>query len=97
MNPKSIELAERRARLVAQAEAQRTALAQGIAPWRGPLALADRGLAALHYLRSHPVLPIGAAAMVVALRPRRAVKWLQRGWVLWGTLRKIRVAMRAGS
>jgi len=95
MNPKSTELAQRRARLVAQAEAQRTTLAQSIAPWRGPLALADRGLAALRYLRSHPVLPIGAAAMVVVLRPRRAVKWLRRGWVFWGVLRKLRGAMRA--
>ena len=47
MNEKLIRLAERRERLVAQAAAQRMALAQNIEPWRNPLARADQGLAAL--------------------------------------------------
>lgn len=95
MNHKLTELAERRARLVAQAEAQRATLAQSMQPWRAPLALADRGLAVLRYLKSHPALPIGAAALVAILRPRGAVRWMQRGWVLWGVLRKIRGETRA--
>jgi len=44
MNEKLLRLAERRERLIAQAAAQRVALAQSIEPWRIPLAVADQGL-----------------------------------------------------
>lgn len=96
MNHKLTELAERRARLVAQAETQRTTLAQSVEPWRAPLAIADKGLAAVHYLRSHPALLVGAGVFLVALRPNRAVAWLQRGWVAWKVIRKIRGARSLG-
>ena len=58
MNSTLTQLAERREHLVAQAAAQRTALAQNAAPWRAPLALAGLtgvflagGLAALGFAR----------------------------------------------
>jgi len=54
MNEKLIRLAGRRERLVAQAAAQRMALAQNIEPWRKPLARADQRLAALRYIKRHP-------------------------------------------
>jgi hypothetical protein len=76
--------------LVAQAAAQRIALAQNMEPWRARLALADRGVAAVRYVRRHPVLLVGAALVLVALRPRHAVKWLQRGWLLWQVGRRLR-------
>jgi len=61
---------ERRQRLIAQAAAQRTALARDIVPWRIPLALADQGLAALRYLKRHPVVwLIGGVVMFSVLRP----------------------------
>jgi YqjK-like protein len=80
MNKKLIRLAERRERLVTRAAEQRVALAQNIEPYRMPLALADRGIYALRYIKSHPewlvgvvVLPCGTAAW-----PRRemAGAWL---------------------
>lgn len=83
MNEKLTRLAERRERLVAQAAAQRMALAQDIEPWRIPLARVDQGLAALRYLKSHPVWIVGAAALLAALRPGRVGKWLQLGWGTW--------------
>ena len=50
MNAKLIELAERRTTLVARAATQRVELSQTLAPWRGSLAMVDRGLGggALH-------------------------------------------------
>jgi hypothetical protein len=97
MNHRLTELAERRARLVAQAETQRATLAQNMQLWRTPLAIADQGLAAVQYVRSHPALLIGAAAFAVAVRPNRASGWLQRGWVAWNVIRKIREARGLGS
>lgn len=90
MNRKLTRLAERRRQLVARAAAQRTALAHDLAPWRARLALADRGIAALRYLRRHPALMVGAALLLVALRPRRVGTWLQRGWVVWQIGRRLR-------
>jgi hypothetical protein len=90
MNKKLTRLAERRERLVVQAAAQRTALAQNIAPWRIPLALADQGLAALRFIKSHPALIVGGVAVLVALRPGSLGKWLQRGWLTWQIVNKLR-------
>lgn len=83
MNARLIELAERRATLVARAATQRAELLQAAAPWRGPLAVVDQGLAAVRYLGSHPALLVGVVAFVAALRPMRAAKWLRRGWLMW--------------
>ncbi|MHB1186343.1 YqjK-like family protein [Thiobacillus sp.] len=90
MNRKRTRLAERRSLLIAQAAAQRTALATNMAPWRARLALADRGIAAVRYVRSHPALMVGAALLVAALRPRRAGTWLQRGLLAWQIGRRLR-------
>jgi len=90
MNRKLTRLAERRSVLIAQAAAQRTALAHNVAPWRARLALADRGIAAVRYVRSHPALMVGGALLLAALRRQRVGKWLQRGWLAWQIGRRFR-------
>ena len=90
MNQKLTRLAERRRRLVAQAAAQRTALAHNVAPWRSRLALVDQGVAVFRFIGRHPALMVGAALVLAALRPRRAGKWLQRGWLVWQIGRRLR-------
>jgi len=90
MNGKLTHLAERRRLLIAQAAAQRTALATDMTPWRSRLALADKGVAVVRYVRSHPALILGVALLVAALRPRRAGTWLQRGLLAWQIGRRLR-------
>jgi hypothetical protein len=90
MNPQLTRLAERRSQLVAQAAAQRTALAHTVEPWRARLALADQGVAVFRYIRCHPALLVGAALLLAAWRPRRVGTWLQRGWVVWQVGRRLR-------
>jgi hypothetical protein len=75
--------------LVALAAAQRTVLAHDMEPWRARLALADRGVTVLRYIGRHPALMAGAALLLTRLRPQRAGKWLQRGWVVWRIGRKL--------
>lgn len=89
MNRKLTHLAERRSQLVALAAAQRTVLAHDMEPWRARLALADRGVTVLRYIGRHPALMAGAALLLARLRPQRAGKWLQRGWVVWRIGRKL--------
>ncbi len=90
MNKKLIRLAERRERLVTVAAEQRVALAHNFEPWRVPLELADRGLTALRYIKSHPEWLLGVVVLVAALRPGRVGKWLGRGWVTWRMLYTLR-------
>lgn len=96
---KPTPLAERRAQLVAEAARQRIVLAQAIEPWKEPLAVADRGLAALDALRRHPLWLLGAIGVIGALgtllgrTPAR--RWLGRGWVAWRLLRQLPGAREA--
>lgn len=90
MNKKLIRLAERRSLLVKQSAAQRTALTYHLEPWHARLALVDRGMAVFCYMKRHPALMVGAALLLAALRPQRAGKWLQRGWVIWQIGRRLR-------
>ena len=83
MNAKLIELAERRKILVARAATQRAELSQALAPWREALAVVDRGLVAVRYIRSYAALLVGVVAFVAPLRPLRLARWLRRGWVMW--------------
>ncbi|MBI3432926.1 MAG: YqjK-like family protein [Hydrogenophilales bacterium] len=83
MNRTLNRLAARRESLVAQAAAQRNALAQNVAPWRAPLALADRSVEAIRALRRHPALLLGTALVFVAWRPQRVGKWPRMLWAGW--------------
>lgn len=89
MNDTVAQRADRRGQLLAQAAAQRTALAYTLEPWRVRLARVDRGVAAVRYVRRHPVLLVGASLLLAAMRPRRIGRWLQRGLVVWQLGRRL--------
>lgn len=84
-------LAERRARLTARANTERESLAAFVARSDGAVRFASETLAAgrrvLEELRSQPLLVAAAVALLVALRPRRALGWALKGWSLWRTFR----------
>lgn len=89
MSNMSNRLAEHRENLVAQAAAQRRALARTVAPWHAPLALADQGLEALRTVRRHPVLLLGVALVFARLRRGRTGKWPRYLWAGWQIGRRI--------
>jgi hypothetical protein len=89
MNAKLARLHERRERLIAQAAEQRRTLGRDLESWRIPLALADRGLNAVRYVKSHPQWIIGGVVLLAALRPRRVGKWLGRGLVSWQVVHRL--------
>ena len=77
------EILERRARLLAEAEAQRRAFAEGIAVCRSVLVVVDRGIAWATWLRARPYLVVAAVTAIAVLRPRRALEWSARLLTLW--------------
>lgn len=98
VNKKLIELAERRAALVAKAENQRGELAQAFEPWRAPLGIADRGVAVLRFIFQHKAVAIGVFAFLIALRPKLASAVLRSGWmgkalVIWRAVMAVKRAL----
>ncbi|MEW5862884.1 MAG: hypothetical protein AB1773_04730 [Pseudomonadota bacterium] len=89
MRSRLIELRERRAALAARARMEREALegwlarADVVAGWVG--AGRDLGRAVLR----RPWLVAAAVALLVALRPRRTLKWIATGWWLARSARKV--------
>jgi len=77
------QILERRARLLAEAEAQRRALSEGIAVCRNVLVVADRGIAWATWLRARPYLVVAAATAITVLRPKFALAWSARVLTLW--------------
>jgi hypothetical protein len=86
---KLIELAERRATLVARAAAQREELSKVLMTWRKPLERAHQGLDTARRIWSHPELFAGIIALLTVLRAWRITKWLPPGWIIWRIARAI--------
>jgi len=77
------QILERRTRLLAEAQAQRRALAEGIAVCRSVLVVVDRGMVWAAWLRARPYVVVAAAAAVAVLRPKLALEWSARALTLW--------------
>jgi hypothetical protein len=82
MNEQMLAVMQRRGELLAKIAAQRGQVAQIGARWQAPLALADQGLAAVRFLRSHPALVAGVVALFV-IRRRGVVGLVKSGWRVW--------------
>jgi hypothetical protein len=86
-------LAERRARLTARASTEREAIAALLARSDGAVRIATGVLIAgqrlLGKLRDQPLLVTAGVALLIALRPRRALGWALKGWSLWRTYRGV--------
>ena len=87
MRERLLILAEQRARLVARAQAERQTLSALLVPVDGAASVAAvllrivRG--AVEAARRQPLIAIAGVALLAALRPRRALIWLGRGWSMW--------------
>jgi hypothetical protein len=79
----------RRERLVARAAVQRDDVALALGVLRAPLAVVDRGVAGVTYVRDRPALVFAAAVVLVVLSPRRAWRWGRRAFVLWRGYRTV--------
>jgi len=88
------QIRAKRARLLARAAVERERVAVQMRAWEAPLAFADKGLRAVRYVRRHPEWILAAAALLVVLRPRRAIAWARRGIAVWRTWRWMSASMR---
>jgi hypothetical protein len=85
-----LELAERRSRLIERARTQREQLARGLAGTDTAAALLARAFRVVEGIRQQPLIVAAAVALLFALRPRRALGWLMKGWSAWRLYRGAR-------
>lgn len=94
--PKLLILAQRRERLVLEAAQQRVQLTEAIEAWRGPLALADQGLAAISFIKSHPFYVAGISAVFLRLFRKSFIgKLFLRGKIALHLARKLQSSFLA--
>lgn len=91
MNLNLHDIAQRRSHLQALAASQRAQLGMSLERFRAPFSLVDRGLNIVRFVRRYPIIFGGASALLVALRPPlRMGKWMQRGWMAWQFVNRLR-------
>lgn len=83
MRERLLDIRERRARLVAEAEAQRVQVFAAIDKADRAAQLFDRARDLVRKASAHPVWIAAGVALVVALRPRGAFKLVATGFSLW--------------
>ena len=89
-----IELARRKERLIARIEGQRTTITAACAAWQRPIGVIDQGIAAVAYLRAHLELLALGAVVMIALKPRRLLRWIGSGMTIWRTWRALQAWAR---
>ncbi len=77
------DILERRAGLVAEADAQRTRLARELEACTSVLVVADRGIAWASWLRARPYMVVAVVTAIAVLRPKLALAWSARLLTLW--------------
>ena len=77
------DILQRRARLVAQAQAQREALAGDLHACHSILAVVDRGVTLARWMRARPYLAVALVTAIAVLKPRFALAWSARIVTLW--------------
>ena len=83
------DLMRRRERLLLRSAQLRAEWAMQVEVLRAPLGVADQARAATRWLVQHPDWPLGAALLVVLLRPARALRWASYAWQGYGMVRRV--------
>lgn len=82
MNEQMFAVMQRRGELLARIATQREQAAVTAMRWQAPLAFADKGLAAVRFLRSNRVL-VAAAVAILVIRRRGVTGIVTAGWRMW--------------
>lgn len=85
-----LELALKKQQLLMHSAALRTSLAGHAQTLKPLFSLADRGSAALCWLRRHPAVPVAVLVATLVARPRGVLRWARRGWIAWQSFGKLR-------
>lgn len=93
MNPRQVELALKKQRLLVRSGSLRENFGTYATAWMPLFAAADRVRAGLDWLRRHPLLPVASLVVLLVARPRGVLRWARRGFFAWQALRRLRTAL----
>ena len=80
MRDKLKDLEHRQHELMLQASRERKVFAEHFEAWEKPLSWADKGIDAVQFLKSNPILWTSAFAALAHYKPKLASKVLAVGW-----------------
>jgi hypothetical protein len=89
MSSKLHHLAIKKAKLQAEASAQREDLSVQAAQWKVRLTWVDRGLAATRFVKNNPGMILGAGALFTIFTPVKALKIMLSAWATLKGLRNV--------
>lgn len=93
-NATPADLALQRGRLLERIATQRRQLGEDLQPLGAALRAGDRAMAGVQagaaYVKAHPRSVALLAGVLLLWRPRRAWRWLKRGFVVWRAWRALR-------
>ena len=89
MHNKRHHLAIKKAKLQAEASAQREELSAHAAQWQVRLTWVDRGLAATRFVKNNPGMILGAGALFAMFTPIKAARILLGSWAALKGMRNI--------
>jgi hypothetical protein len=87
------ELLRRRERLLLRSAILRQDWSQQVQVLRAPLGVADQARAATRWLVQNPEWPLGAAVLLMLLRPGRVLRWASYAWQGYGVYRRVQRVM----
>lgn len=93
MSEKKSELMNKRSELLAKIAVQREQMYAIQAEFMTPLTLVDNGISAVRFLRSHPLM-VGGIAALIAIRRRNLAGLVWGLWRAWKGYREF-IAMQA--
>lgn len=93
--PDRDEVLRRRERLLLRSSQLRMDWAQQVQVLRTPLGVADKARSATRWLMQYPEWPLGAAALLIVLRPVRALRWASYAWQGYGLYRRVQRVLDA--
>jgi hypothetical protein len=88
MSPNELQL--RQQRLLIRSTELRLQLRADLHSLQRPAAWADQIKAGLLWLSQHPQWPAGVLALLLILKPKRALAWTGKLWWMWKSARTLR-------
>ncbi|HEX6004502.1 MAG TPA: YqjK family protein [Burkholderiales bacterium] len=88
-------VARRKANLIVACARHRARLGRELADLRVPIAAADRAIASIRFLRSHPVGVALVIATLAVLGRRHVLRWSGRALLVWRGWRTVRAVIES--
>ena len=90
MNSRVVQLALKQQQLQLRCATQRLQLQQQIRPILPLFVLGDRLRAGMDFIRQRPYFFAATAVLLLAIRPRKTLRWLRRGLFAWQFFSRLR-------